>query len=149
MLISILQFIAIIAIALSLVPGGAHLIEMPNKMPMSREDYLVAQRLYQGWALAGIALLTALVASLLVTIFAFGQDVPFIAALLAFLLMLATLVTFFARILPVNKATQNWTVAPDGWERLRAQWEGTHALNAVLTLIALAAMTVAVLAWGS
>lgn len=149
MFVPVLHYLAIISIALSLVPGGAHLIEMPNKMPMGREDYLVAQRLYQGWALAGFALLTALVTSLFVTILAFGQDVPFVAALLAFLLMLTTLVTFLTRILPVNKATQNWTVAPEGWERLRAQWERTHALNAVLTLAALASIVVAVLAWSA
>jgi hypothetical protein len=147
MLISVLHFLAIISIALSLVPGGAHLIEMPNKMPMNREEYLVAQRLYRGWALAGIALLTALVTTLSVTIFVLAQRAPFVEALLAFLLMLTTLVTFVTHILPVNKATKNWTVAPEGWERLRAQCERTHALNAVLTLIALAAMVIAALTW--
>jgi hypothetical protein len=41
MLVKGLQFVAIVAIALSLVPAGAHLLEMPNKMGMERVDYLI------------------------------------------------------------------------------------------------------------
>jgi hypothetical protein len=78
---------------------------------------------------------------------AFGQFPAFIWSSLAFVLMLGTLATFLVRILPVNKQTQNWSLAPANWRALRAQWEYTHALNAILTLLALGAMMTAVLVW--
>ena len=35
--------------------GMAHLFELPNKIHLSREDYLTVQQIYRGWALLGIA----------------------------------------------------------------------------------------------
>ena len=37
---------------------------------------------------------------------------------------------------PVNAATQNWTVQPENWEALRAQWEYSHAANAAVNFLA-------------
>jgi hypothetical protein len=48
---------------------------------------------------------------------------------------------FFAWIYPANQATSNWTVLADDWEQLRAQWEFSHAGNAVLIFIALCCAT--------
>lgn len=47
--------------------------------------------------------------------------------------------------LPANQATANWTVAPDNWRALRMQREYSHAVNAVLTFLALCAVTLSVL----
>jgi hypothetical protein len=40
--------------ALALVPGGAHLFALPNKISLSESDYFIAQSAYRGWALLGI-----------------------------------------------------------------------------------------------
>jgi hypothetical protein len=46
--------------ALALVPSGAHLAALPNKMAMAQAAYFVAQQIYAGWALFGIVLFGAL-----------------------------------------------------------------------------------------
>jgi hypothetical protein len=44
----------------------------------------------------------------------------------------------------VNIASNNWTVTPADFEAARRQWEYSHAINAVLTLAALLAVTTSV-----
>jgi hypothetical protein len=48
-----LQFVALVLTALALVPGGAHLFALPNKIHLSESSYFVAQTIYRGWALLG------------------------------------------------------------------------------------------------
>jgi hypothetical protein len=140
------QFLAIVLIALALVPGGAHLLELPNKIGLPQEQYFTVQATYLGWALpAGIVLIGALAASLVLTIMLRGQGAPFRLTLAAFLLVCATLVVFFIWTYPANQATSNWTAVPVHWRALRAQWEYSHAANAVLTFIALCTVTLATL----
>jgi hypothetical protein len=62
------QFLAIILTALALVPSGAHLAVLPNKIAMAQAAYFVAQQIYTGWALFGIFLFGALAANLAHTI---------------------------------------------------------------------------------
>ena len=140
-----IQFLALILTALALVPGGAHLFALPNKITMSEEAYFTAQQVYAGWALFGIALFGALIINLVLAIMLRGEYPAFRFALAAFLLIGATLVVFFVWTFPTNQATANWTEAPRGWQTLRWYWEYSHALNAVLTFLALCCVTLAVL----
>jgi hypothetical protein len=57
-------FLAIVLTALALVPAGAHLFEVPNKIGLAQEEYFVVQDIYRGWALFGIVLSGALAANL-------------------------------------------------------------------------------------
>ena len=57
------QFLALVFIALALVPSGAHLFALPNKMDLARDQYFVVQNIYRGWALFGIVLFGALLQS--------------------------------------------------------------------------------------
>jgi hypothetical protein len=139
------QFLAIVLTALALVPAGAHLFELPNKIRLAEEAYFVVQSIYRGWALFGIVLFGALAANLALAIIVRRQRAPFWLALVAFLLVAATLAIFFTWTYPANQATSNWTVIPANWQELRAQWEYAHATNAVLTLVALCAVTWSVL----
>jgi hypothetical protein len=63
----------------------------------------------------------------------------------AFARQLATLAIFFTWTWPANQATSNWTAGPENWRELRRQWEYAHAANAVLTFLALWAVTLAAL----
>jgi hypothetical protein len=139
------QFLAIVLTALALVPAGAHLFELPNKIGLAEDAYFVVQNIYRGWALFGIVLFGALAANLGLAIMVRRQRAPFWLALLAFLLVAATLVIFFTWTYPANQATSNWTVVPANWQELRTQWEYAHATNAVLTFLALCAVTWSVL----
>ena len=42
-------FVALLATALALGGALAHVLELPNKIGMSREDYFIVQRVYLGW----------------------------------------------------------------------------------------------------
>lgn len=143
--LGVAHFLAIVLTALALVPAGAHLFELPNKIGLPQDDYFVVQGIYRGWALFGIALFGALGANLAAAILVRRQRAPFWLAFLAFLLVAATLVIFFTWTYPANQATSNWTVVPRNWQELRLQWEYAHATNAVLTFLALCAITLSVL----
>jgi len=44
-----LQLAAILLTAIALVPAGAHLFAMPNKIELSRDAYFTVQAIYLGW----------------------------------------------------------------------------------------------------
>lgn len=140
-----LQFLAIVFTALALVPGGAHLFALPNKIGMDQDSYFAAQSVYRGWALFGIVHATALAADLALAYALRAQQAAAILALVAAACIMLTLIVFFAWTYPANVATGNWTTAPDNWRELRAAWEYAHAANALITFAALCAITLAVL----
>jgi hypothetical protein len=140
------RFLAVVLTALALVPAGAHLFELPNKIGLSQEHYFIVQGIYRGWALFGLVLFPAVRVDLVLAILQRHAPAPFWLALTGFLAMAATLAIFFTWTYPANVATSNWMVAPADWAELRRHWEYAHATNAVLTLIALCAVTLSVLA---
>jgi hypothetical protein len=75
-----------------------------------------------------------------------GQRKTFVLTLVAFLCIVGTQVVFWTFTYPANRQTDNWTVLPQSWMALRAQWEYSHAASAVLNLIALIALILSVLA---
>lgn len=125
-----LQLIAALCIAVAMAGGWAHLLELSQKMSLSREDYLTVQQLYRGWALLGIPVVAALISSIALAVTLRNEGMPFYFSLAAALCIALSLVVFFLFTLPANKATQNWTVLPEGWETLRRQWEYSHAAGA-------------------
>lgn len=140
-----LRFVAIVLIALAVIPTGAHFFELPKKIALSQEPYFIVQGIYRGWALFGIVIFGAIFASL-ASAFTFPRGTKaFGFALSAFILMIAGLAIFFAWTLPANQATNNWTMVPANWEQLRAQWEYSHAAAAIADFLALCAMTLALL----
>jgi hypothetical protein len=139
------QFLALILIALALVPAGAHLFELPNKIGLPQDEYFIVQGIYRGWALFGVILFAALAASLVLAILLRRRGAAFWMALGGFLLIAATLAIFFGWTFPANQATANWTTVPPDWMALRMQWEYAHAVNAVLTFAALCLVTLSVL----
>ena len=117
MALRLIQFLAIILTALALVPSGAHLAAMPNKMAMAQAAYFVAQQVYAGWALFGIVLFGALVANLAHTIVLRRLGRSFGYALASLLFIAAGLVIFFVWTFPTNQATNNLTVVPTNWNK--------------------------------
>ncbi|MGK9168605.1 hypothetical protein KXR53_19990 [Inquilinus limosus] len=144
-----LQFLAVVLTALALVPGGAHLLAMPNKLEMDAAAYFTAQATYRGWSLLGIVLIAALAADIALAIGARRQPGPFRLALIGTLCLAATLVVFFFWTYPANQATANWTAVPRDWVELRLRWEYSHVANAILTFIALCLITLSTLRWRS
>jgi hypothetical protein len=141
----LLQFLALVLTALALVPAGAHLLELPNKIDLSESDYFAVQGLYRGWAMMGIVLIGTALANLVHAVFLRGQGLSFKCALIAFLCIAVTPVIFFAFIFPANQASHDWTQVPANWQQLRFEWEIAHAVNAVLTFAGFCALTISVL----
>jgi hypothetical protein len=147
MLLKAMQFLAVILTALALVPGGAHVFALPNKIALPQEPYFTVQGIYRGWALFGFVLAGALLADLALAVLQRYQRAPFRLALLAFVLMAASLAVFFTWTYPANQATANWTVAPQNWQALRRQWELAHATGAMLQFLSLCSIVLSVLSW--
>jgi hypothetical protein len=144
--LKVLQFVVVALLALALVPVGAHLLALPNKIDLPQQEYFTVQAIYLGWALpTGAVLLAAIVATLALTLLVRGRGAEFRLAFAGFGLITATLVIFFMWTQPANQATANWTVAPGNWQVLRSQWEYSHAANAVLTFGALCAALASIL----
>ena len=138
-----IEFAAVLTTALALVPGMAHVLELPNKIHMRREDYVNAQRLYRGWQFVGIVVIAALISTILLLRLASADQ--FYLELVGVLSVLATQIIFWVFTFPVNRRTRNWTETPNNWEVLRRRWEYSHATSAALNLLALICVTWAAL----
>jgi hypothetical protein len=145
MSLSVLRFVAVLSTAVAMAAGFAHLLELPNKMSLAREDYLTVQQIYRGWALVGIVVVSALVTSGVVAFLVRARPSEFYLTVAATLCIALSLVVFFLFTYPANQQTQNWTILPDNWEGLRRQWEYSHAVGAGLYFVALGALTISLL----
>ena len=139
------KFFSLLFAALALAPALAHLLELPNKIGLSRDDYLTVQQIYRGWALLGFVVAGALLSTLVLTIMLRNRPKVFALTLVAFVCILGTQVVFWTFTFPANQQTSNWTVLPENWMALRTQWEYSHAASAVLNLVALMALIASVL----
>lgn len=142
----VLKFLAIVFVGICLVPAGAHLFELLNKIGLPPPEYMIVQRIYAGWFLFGIPIVAALLLTALYTIMVRSNRAALMLSLSALFFLAATQAIFWTFTYPMNVATNNWTVMPVDFQTARRQWEYSHAVNAVLTFAAFAAITAAVIA---
>ncbi len=138
------RLLGVLLTAVTMAAAFAHLLEMPNKMGLSREDYFTVQQIYRGWILLGIPVFGALIVTSILAVMERGKQRWLTAGAAACIAI--SLVLFFTFTFPANQRTQNWTVIPDDWEALRKQWEYSHAATAVLYFAALTLLTLSLLA---
>jgi hypothetical protein len=74
-----------------------------------------------------------------------AERTAFLLSLAALLCLSATQLIFWTFTYPMNVATNNWTITPQDFEAGRRQWEYSHAVNAVLTFVALVTITLSTL----
>jgi hypothetical protein len=137
MALPFVKFLSLVFTALALVPYGAHLFSLPNKIGMTEAQYFIAQSIYQGWGLLSLILIPAMLFNVVLAYLLRSDRPAFYLAAAACVFMAATLAVFFAFTYPANVATQNWTVSPAHWVELRRQWEYSHAVNAGFNFLAL------------
>lgn len=138
-------FTSLLFTALMLSPSLSHLASLPNKIHMNQEEYFIAQKVYQNWALWGIAIFGALVSTLMQSILVRRKRSVFRLSLIAFVCTIASQLVFWLVTNPANRQTDNWTVVTDNWQLLRDQWEYSHAVNSLLYVGAFIATILAVL----
>jgi hypothetical protein len=134
---------SLVFLALALGASLAHLYALPNKLAMPGEQYLAAQRAYDGWALLGVVVIGALLSTLALAVLLYRGAAEFWLAALAFACVAATQAIFWSVTFPVNQRTVNWTQLPGGWEEMRRAWEYSHAAGAALNLAAFALVALA------
>ncbi len=144
--LSATQFVCIVFLTVALVPAGAHLFELPNKLAMAPHDYLVAQASYRGWALFGIVVAGAVALSGLHAYLVRANRAAFRWSLIALACLAAAQIIFWTFTNPVNVLTDNWTSMPADLESARRQWEFSHAAESTFDFAALVAMLLSVLA---
>jgi hypothetical protein len=103
---SSLRFLSLLFVALALAPSMAHLLELPNKIHLSRDEYLTVQQIYRGWALLGIVVVVALLSTLTFTIMARHEPKVFALALIAFLCLVGAQVVFWTWTYPAQPANR-------------------------------------------
>ena len=146
MALRLIQFLAIMLTALALVPSGAHLAALANKRwRWRRQPTASPSRSTLDGLSSALFLFGAVAANLAHTIVLCRLGRSFGYALASFLLIAANLAIFFVWTFPTNQATNNWTVVPNNWNKLRLQWEYSHAANAMVTFAALVCVVIAVL----
>jgi hypothetical protein len=138
-------FVALLASALVLGPALAHLFELPSKIGLSRDEYFVVQKAYRGWSQFGWLLLVQVAALATAAYLTRNELRTMTLVLLALVSVLAAQAVFWLFTYPANVATANWTLQPESWEKLRRQWEYSHAAGAVLQLSAFCLLITAVL----
>src|SRR5687767_14676805 len=104
-----LQLLSLFFVGLALIPAGAHLSELPNKLWLSDADYLRVQQIYRGWWLFAFAVMPAVLLTLLHALALRQRMARFLPALGAFGCMLASQVIFWIWTYPANRATLSWT----------------------------------------
>jgi hypothetical protein len=140
------SFLAVLLTALALVPGAAHLLELPNKLDLSAADYLTVQSVYRGWWLLGVLFAASFLANAGMAFAVRRQTTPFLFAIGATFAVAAALVVFFVWTFPINRMTADWTRLPEAWRAMRNQWEFSHAANAGVMVVALCCSLLAALA---
>ena len=107
-----IYFLSLVFVALALVPLMAHLLELPNKIGLSRDEYFVVQQVYRGWNLLAVVVFGALLSTLALTITVRHERKAFIFALIAFLCIVGTQIVFWTYTFPTLQITNNRTVLP-------------------------------------
>ena len=143
--VTAIRFLAIVMTGLALIAPGAHVFELLRKMALLEPQYHIVQDIYRGWWIVGLLLPAALIANAALAIAVRDDGSARGLAIGAAALLLINLIVFAVWTLPVNRVTSDWTVHLPDWEALRRQWEYSHAVNAVITLAAFCASTLAAL----
>jgi hypothetical protein len=139
-----LQSLAVIAVALVLVPTGAHIFELPNKLGLAPQDYLTVQKIYRGWDLFGFVIAASLLATAAHAYLVRANTESLRWSLVAFAGIVCTQLLFWTLVYPLNELTRNWNVLPPDFETARRQWEYAHAACFALNLMSLAAIILAI-----
>lgn len=150
MILKIVRLINLLCAALISGIAFCHALELPNKMTLPADTWLIVQQiLYRGFgAKAGPIEVCAIVSSLMLLFLVRKRQIAFIWTLVASVCFVAGLVLWLQVINPANLVVDSWTIAtlPANWTQVRDQWEYGHVAHETLFILGLVASILAVLA---
>ena len=126
-------FAALMSTAVALGASLAHLFELPNKIDLGRDAYFTVQGIYRGWNQLAYVLAIEFVSIIAIIILSRDARRVRLWAAVALLSLVAAQAVFWTFTYPANVATNNWTAIPADWEKLRRQWEYSHAAGAIFS----------------
>lgn len=155
-----LEILAIMLAAVTMSLALAHALELPGKLRLSKEQYLVVQAIYYpGFTLGGIAEVGSILAALVLLILTPSGSLKFWLLAGALAALVAVQVIFWLQTQPANRfwlqntqlsrvATRFFetrSAAPSGdWSMMRDRWERSHVFRAIAALLGLCLLTSAV-----
>ncbi|MDL2402273.1 anthrone oxygenase family protein [Rhizobium mayense] len=162
-----LQILTILVVAVAMALALAHLLELPGKMRLSKEDYLIVQQIYYpGFTIGGVAEPLGTLLILLLLFLTPVNTIAFWLSAAAFAAMVLMHAVFWLLIQPVNNfwlkdielkglgagffshdpfgGHRTETAAKPDWTMLRDRWEWSHAARAALGLLAFILLVTAV-----
>lgn len=139
------RFVTLIFAVITLSALLSRLLELPGKMELTKENYQVVQSIYGDWIVEGFCEGAAIVLTIFLSIIERRKKRTRILLIVAWSLFLISVAVFFIFTVPVDKATENWSVLPADWEVLRSQWEYSYAARALLNLTGFCFLVFAVL----
>ncbi len=99
--------VAILLTACAMVPGLAHVLELPHKVQLKAEGYLTVKQVYQGWSLLGVVVAGSLISTLWLSLSVERDGRGFRLALGSLLCVLGSQVICWTLTFPVNHRTKN------------------------------------------
>src|SRR5262249_15147699 len=102
---TLLKFTTVLISVIVLAALIAHLLSLPGKINLSKEEYQVVQSIYRGWALIGIAEIGAILLTLFWTIINRKDKRTFPWLLSALICFTVSLTLFFLFTFPANQTT--------------------------------------------
>jgi hypothetical protein len=147
-LLAFWRLTTIMLTAVSMAAAFGHLLELPAKRTYDGALWLhLLQTLYPTFgSVSGFAEIAAVVTSIVLVVMvrhrpAFGYT------LVAALCMVSVHAAFWIWVAPVNATLVPLTpeTLPANWTALRDQWEYTHAVRALLQIVALGALVLSIL----
>ena len=155
-----LQVLALMLAAVTMGLSLAHALEFPGKRRLSKEQYLIAQRIYYpGFTVGGLAEPAVIVATLaLLTLTPWasqrfwliaGAGIAFVVVQAIFWLMTQPLNTYWLRDTELSPSAKNFFALgradmPRDWTVARDRWERSHLLRAIAAMLGLLLLSVAV-----
>jgi len=141
------RFLSLVLTGVVLGLALPHALEMPAKLALAPNDYLIVQQIYGAFGAVGALIEPAAVVAAIVLTFLVRRSRAFVPALIGSLCLVAALLVWVAVVNPANAQWQTAGAAnvPENFESLRLRWEWGHAARAALVLVAFVALVVAVL----
>jgi hypothetical protein len=149
------SFLAVLAMALSLGPSFAHLLEAPPRLnvwaPVLWREATVFNGQFEYFAVVGAPLeIATLILGAILTFVLRRERPAFWLALAATLLYAVSLATWFSVVEPMNAILAQWQPGPipENFEAVRNQWETGHIVISAIKTAGLSCAIAGVLSIG-